>query len=116
MVEADLWQSAVNAYLEKHTETESASTGQAFIACGPAFERLQRIINSCERHYRNAVKELQALAAAPTESVPAPQPEESAATSESVRSFRTNAQSDLETEPKDPEIAAIGRETAPQAA
>jgi hypothetical protein len=115
VVEADLWQSAVDAYLEKHTETESASTGQAFIACGPAFERLQRIVNSCERHYRNALKELRALAAVPA-AAPAPQPEESTTASESVRSFRTNPQSDAEAEPKDPENETVCAGNAPQAA
>jgi hypothetical protein len=116
VVEADLWQSAVDAYLEKHTETESATTGQAFITCGPAFERLQRIVNSCQRHYRNALKELQALAAARAESAPTPQPEESTTTSESVRSFRTNSQSDAKPEPNDPEIEAVCAGNPPQAA
>jgi hypothetical protein len=90
VVEADLWQSAVDAYLENHTETESATTGQAFVACGPAFERLQRIVNSCQRHYRNAIKELQALQVAPAEPATTPQPKATTTTSESPGSFCTN--------------------------
>jgi hypothetical protein len=74
----------------KHTETESATTGQSFIACGTAFERLQRIINSCERAYHRARKELQTLHAAPAEPTGAPQPEETTTTSESPGSFCTN--------------------------
>src|ERR1700678_2517349 len=53
-VEADLWRAAHNAFLDKHTEIETADFGDAFTGSGPVFERLQRIINSCERHYRNA--------------------------------------------------------------
>jgi hypothetical protein len=106
VVEADLWQSAVDAYLEKHTETESATTGQSFIACGPAFERLQRIVNSCERHYHRARKELQTvqvarandLAASESESDAADpldrhtQPAQSTATSASSGSFYRNSE------------------------
>src|SRR5580698_1374622 len=79
VVEADLWQSAVDAYLEKHTETESATTGQAFITCGPAFERLQRIVNSCERHYKGAMKELQTAQAARASDLAASEVESDAA-------------------------------------
>jgi hypothetical protein len=103
VVEADLWQSAVDAYLEEHTETESATTGQAFVTCGPAFERLQRIINSCERHYRNAHKDLQAAQASRGDTIATPQPEEATTTSESPASFRTN-----------PEAAATPAAAAPQ--
>jgi hypothetical protein len=106
VVEADLWQSAVDAYLDKHTETESATTGQAFITCGPAFERLQRIVNSCERHYKGAMKELQnaqaaradRLASSESESGaaqppdPHAQPAQSTAASASSGSFYSNSE------------------------
>ena len=60
-VETDLWQTGVNAYLNTHTEMERATSGDAFATTGPAFERLQRIVNSCERNYHRALKELAAL-------------------------------------------------------
>jgi hypothetical protein len=125
VVEADLWQSAVDAYLENHTETESATTGQAFVTCGPAFERLQRIVNSCQRHYKNALKELQALAAArhaqssaAAEAAPTPQPEEPKTTSESWASLRTNSQIAVPAPPfaapEAPSHAPDTAQTAPQ--
>src|SRR5580658_2867939 len=52
--EADLWRAANNLYLDNHPEIETSGSGDAFASSGPAFERLQRIINSCERHYRIA--------------------------------------------------------------
>jgi hypothetical protein len=60
-VETDLWQTGVDAYLNTHTEMERATSGDAFATTGPAFERLQRIVNSCERNYHRALKELVAL-------------------------------------------------------
>src|ERR1700678_3108105 len=80
-VEADLWRATHNLFLEKNAEIETADFGDAFTASGPAFERLQRIMNSCERHYRNARKELQEMQATrnqpPTQPQTTPQPEES---------------------------------------
>src|SRR5277367_5224986 len=61
-VEADLWRATHNLFLEKHAEIGTGDFGDAFTGSGPAFERLQRIINSCERHYRNARQELVARA------------------------------------------------------
>jgi hypothetical protein len=60
-VDTDLWQTAVNACLDDHTEMERATSGDAFATTGPAFERLQRIVNSCERNYHRALKELASL-------------------------------------------------------
>jgi hypothetical protein len=89
-VEADLWQTGVNTYLEKHAEIERATSGDAFATIGSAFERLQRIINSCERAYHRAIKTLTALQGARTYAPTTSQPEESTTTSESSGSFRTN--------------------------
>jgi hypothetical protein len=86
VIETDLWQSAVDRFLEKHTEMQSATPGDAFEASGPAFERLQRVINSCERNYHRALKELKALAAAAN----SPQTEVITTSSESPGSFGAN--------------------------
>jgi hypothetical protein len=88
VIETDLWQSAIDRFLEKHTEMQAATPSDAFEASGPAFERLQRVINSCERNYHRALKELKTLAAAGN----TPQPEEATTTSESVSSFQTNSE------------------------
>jgi hypothetical protein len=114
VVEADLWQSAVDAYLEEHTETESATTGQAFVTCGPAFERLQRIINSCERHYRNAHKDLQAAQASRGDTIATPQPEEATPTSESPASFRTTPESNAPPAPNNAPEAAPAASESPE--
>jgi len=113
-VEADLWLATHNLFLEKNAEIEKADHGDAFTHSGPAFERLQRIINSCERHYRNArrdLKEAQATRAQPmttpqqttpqqtTPQQTTPQHEETTTTSESPGSIRTSPQ----TAPKPPD-------------
>jgi hypothetical protein len=54
-VDADLWQTSVNTYLEKHTEIERASSGDAFATSGTAFERLQRIVALQEASRRLAI-------------------------------------------------------------
>ena len=103
-VEAELWQSASNVFLEKNTEAPACSSGDAFATAAPNFERLQRIVNACERAYHRALKQLkveQALSPAnpappPQEaepappaasaSTPTPQPEESKPTSAKMAS------------------------------
>ena len=79
-VEADLWISAAKG---------AASIGDTFNNGARAFDRVQRIINSCERHYHRARKELQAAQAGRGDSQTAPQPEEATTTSASPASFRT---------------------------
>ena len=75
-VEASLWKPATNM-------TDS----------GPAFDRLNRTVNSCERHFHRARKELQlaqaSRAGCDTDAETAPQPEETTAASASPASFRT---------------------------
>jgi hypothetical protein len=82
-VEADLWISAAKG---------AASIGDTFNNGARAFDRLQRMINSCERHYHRARKELQAAQAVRRQPQPSPETEESTTTSESPASFRTNPQ------------------------
>jgi hypothetical protein len=79
-VEADLWISAAKG---------AASIGDTFNNGARAFDRLQRMINSCERHYHRARKELQAAQAVRRQPQPSPETEESTTTSESPASFRT---------------------------
>jgi hypothetical protein len=97
-VEADLWRATHNLFLEKNAAIGSADYGDAFTASGPAFERLQRIINSCERHYRDAKRDL----AAARHARHTPQPEESTATSESPGSIRTSPETAAAAAPKLP--------------
>jgi hypothetical protein len=86
-VEADLWLTAAKGLHKKSDPAvDACSLGSAITDSGPAFDRLQRIINSCERHYHHARNALQALVA---DRPDAPQPEESTTTSESPASFRT---------------------------
>jgi hypothetical protein len=109
-VEAELWQSASNAFLEKNAEVPACSSGDAFATAAPTFDRLQRIVNSCERAYHRALKELQrakvgqALPPAnpgplPQKAEPAPadgpaahtpQPEQSTPSCEKMASFGQN--------------------------
>jgi hypothetical protein len=100
-VEAELWEHATNTFLVNNTEAAACSSGDAFATASPTFERLQRVVNSCERIYHRALKELQRLqvervpglpgaqseaepAAAPD---PAPQPEESKPSSANLASM-----------------------------
>jgi hypothetical protein len=103
-VEADLWRAANNLFIENHPEIGESGLGDAFESSGPAFDRLQRIMNSCQRQYLYARKELQALQAARPGHQNTPQPEETTATSESPGSFYTNLEN----------AAAAAPKTAPQ--
>src|SRR6202789_808867 len=59
-VEAELWQTAYNTFIVKNIEVTSICTsGDAFATDSAIFERLQRVVNSCERAYHRALKELQ---------------------------------------------------------
>jgi hypothetical protein len=72
-VESDLWQTGVDSYLNTHAEIERATSGDAFATTAPAFERLQRIVNSCERNYHRALKQLAALQLARAHGGPIPE-------------------------------------------
>jgi hypothetical protein len=60
-VEAELWEHATNAFLAENIEAAACSSGDAFATASPTFERLQRVVNSCDRIYHRALKELQRL-------------------------------------------------------
>src|SRR5580700_8612597 len=102
-VEAELWQSASNVFLEKNAESPACSSGDAFATAAPTFERLQRVVNACERAYHHALKELKrqkvgrALPVAnpgpqsqepEPAPAPTPQPEQSKPTSAKMASSR----------------------------
>jgi hypothetical protein len=109
-VEAELWNTAYNTFIVKNIDTtDTCTSGDAFATDSSTFERLQRIVNSCERVYHRTLKELEVAranslrtpeaapepAAAPPQ---APQPEQSKTTSASSASFRQNS----ETAPSNP--------------
>jgi hypothetical protein len=111
-VEAELWQSASDLFIVKNLDTTvTCTSGDAFATDSATFERLQRLVNSCERVYHRALKELaqrnHGLPVSPTETQPEPaapqaqpaaepappsQPEQSKPTSTSSASFRYNSQ------------------------
>jgi hypothetical protein len=126
-VETDLWQTGVNTYIGKHAEIERATSGDALATIGPTFERLQRIVNSCERNYHRALKQLVALQVArahglrtqaeqalsparlpSTNPKPSPQPQHSTTSSAKLASFIQNPQAPVPT-PAKPVPAAYVR-------
>jgi len=101
-VEADLWEHASDTFLGINMELPECSSGDCFATAAFAFERLQRIVNSCERSYHRALKELVARA----HSRRTPQPEQSETTSEPAGSFRDHCQPTPNPAPANPEIPA----------
>jgi hypothetical protein len=99
-VEAELWQTAYNTFVVKNIEvTLTCTSGDAFATDSSTFERLQRVVNSCERVYHRALKELERLQEVarahglrPTEPEPEPaaQPEQSKPPSPEMGSVRQN--------------------------
>jgi hypothetical protein len=102
--EAELWDTATNAFLAKNMEAPACSSGDAFATASGQFERLQRVVNFCERNYHRALKELQRLKAKVGQALPPanpgpppqkaaadpPQPQQSTTTSAKLGSFRQN--------------------------
>jgi hypothetical protein len=130
-VEAELWDTATNTFLANNSEAPACSSGDAFTTGSATFERLQRIVNACERTYHRALKELkvarghalrspQAEAEPSPETEPAPtapqtpQPEQTKPTSANLASFRQNP-TPLATPavPATPAEAHTGSQTCP---
>jgi hypothetical protein len=125
-VEAVLWEHAADTYLTQHPEAEACNSAHAFTTNAGYFERLQRIVNGCERNYHRALKELQSLkvkvgqalppanvpanpdappqkAAASPEAPPqAPQPQQSKTTSTKLGSVRQNPKTPPPAPPQPP--------------
>jgi hypothetical protein len=62
-VESNLWESANFTCLVKKMVNDlplpdHCTSGEAFLTDSPTFERLQRVVNSCEREYHRALKDL----------------------------------------------------------
>jgi hypothetical protein len=118
-VEADLWVQATNAFLEKNTAIEACSSGDSFTTGAGPFDRLQRLVNSCERNYHRALNQLQRLQVARADSPQPPQPpqpKQSKATSASLASFRQNSQTPPPAPVSQPDQAANPTGTRPSAA
>ena len=100
-VEADLWRTATIMF-EVHNMVNDlpidgpCTSGDAFHTDSLIFERLQRVVSSCERSYHRARKELVARAHGRRTEEPEPaqpaaqQPQDSKPTSEELASFRQN--------------------------
>jgi hypothetical protein len=89
-IEARLWIDASGLYLIRNIDyTITATSGGAFGADSAIFERLQRVVNACERAYHLAAHELDRLQSEPA----APQPQQAILTSAKLASFRNNPES-----------------------
>jgi hypothetical protein len=108
-VEAELWEHATNTFMAANTEVPACSSGDSFATASPTFETLQRVVNSCERIYHRALKQLQVARAQGLRSpqpatAPAPAPaanpqsQQSTPGSAKLASFRQNPK----TPPADP--------------
>jgi hypothetical protein len=123
-VEAELWEHATNAFLADNADAPACSSGDAFATGAPTFERLQRVVNSCERIYHRALKELavaraHGLRGSKPESEPAPapaaapQPEQSTPTSAKMVSFGQNPETPVPAAPKPPDAPPLAGQHAP---
>jgi hypothetical protein len=115
-VEAVLWQQAANTFLTQHPESQACNSADAFTTNSGYFERLQRMVNGCERNYHRALKELQRLkakvkqalspanpaSANPDNPAQPPQPEQSKPTSASSASFAPNPKTPFPAAPQPP--------------
>ena len=133
-VEAELWGHATTAILENNAEAPACSSGDAFATAAPIFDRLQRVVNSCDRTYHRALKELRVarahglrspeLEAEPTpQAAPAPTPVPQSQQSTPTSAKMASSEQKPETPPSAPPFAgplasqhapASPAETSPQ--
>jgi hypothetical protein len=112
-VEAVLWEHAADSYLAQHPEAEACNSAHAFVTDAGYFERLQRMVNGCERNYHRALKELHRLKVKVGQALPPanaevaspepPQPEQSKTTSAKLASLRQNPETPPPAAPKPPD-------------
>jgi hypothetical protein len=118
-VDAELWDTATNTFMAANIEVPACTSGDAFATAAPTFERLQRVVNACERTYHRALRELQRAKvgqafppanpgppppiAKPEGPAKAPQPEQSKPSSEKLASFRQNPATPPSAAPKPPD-------------
>src|ERR1700693_3129075 len=106
-VEAVLWEYAADAILGQHPEAEACNSAHAFTTNSGYFERLQRMVNGCERNYHRARKELQRLQVARAHALRAPQPQQSTTSSANLASFRQNPKAPPPAAPKPPDATPL---------
>jgi hypothetical protein len=106
-VEAVLWEHAADAFLTQHPEAEACNSAHAFATNSDLFERLQRMVNACERNYHRALKELHRLKelVARGHALRTPQAEQSTTTSAKLASIRQNLRTPPPAAPKPPDAA-----------
>jgi hypothetical protein len=114
-VEAGLWQRAHDLFIVKNLDTTTTCTSaEAFATDSATFERLQRVVGSCERVYHRAHKEFVVARAhglgapqpqAEPVPVPTPQSEQSKTTSTSSASVHTLPDTPPPAAPKPPDAA-----------
>jgi hypothetical protein len=129
-VEAELWQTAHDLFIVKNIDTTATCTsGDAFATDSGIFERLQRVVNSCERAWHRALKELQHLQAqevarahglrpeaAPSPApAPATQPEQCKPGSANLGSVRQNPQTPAPQAPQPPPAPPFTAPASPAA-
>jgi hypothetical protein len=122
-VEAVLWEHAADSYLTQHPEAEACNSAHAFITDSGYFERLQRMVNGCERNYHRALKELQRLKVKVGQALPPanteaanpepPQPEQSKTTSAKLASFRQNPKTPPAAAPQPPPVPPFAAPATP---
>jgi hypothetical protein len=118
-VEAELWEHATNAFLTKNIEAPACSSGDAFATATPTFVHLQQVVNSCERTYHRALKELKVArghALRSPQADPTPQPEQSKPTSTSSASFRQNSKTSPANRNSNPASASENSSASPNPA
>jgi hypothetical protein len=113
-VEAVLWEHAADAFLAQHPEAEACNSAHAFTTNSGYFERLQRMVNGCERNYHRALKELQRLQVArahglraPEPAAEPPQPQQSTTSSANLASIRQNPKTPPPAAPKPPDATPL---------
>jgi hypothetical protein len=115
-VEADLRVVATNVSLGQHPgAVEAGGSGDALVTAAGPLKRLQRVVNSYERNYQRAFKELQDLQACQAQDLPSSQPEQTKPASTFSASFDHFIETASTAAPKPPPPRRLPAPTSPQA-